>query len=125
MHAGNAVEGAAAARRVGKPGIARSDDVVHGGAHRIARIAVGRYVVNPRAQFEFRMIGAHPRVIRAGLPENSRGELIPWKGLHFVGLSDGVLAVEVLLELFAVDAAINTKDAYIDRKIVAIPISST
>ena len=116
MHAGDAVEGAAAARRVGEPGIARAHDVVHRGAHGLARIAVGRRVVDARAQFELRMVGAHAGIIGAGLLEDARRELVAGQRLHFVRLGDRILAFGVLLELAGVDA----EDADVDRNVVAI-----
>ncbi len=62
------------------------------------------------------MVGAHADVVRAGLFEDARGELVAGKRLHFVGLGDGVLAFGVLLQLAAVDA----EEADVGGDVVAV-----
>ena len=57
----DAVEHAAAPRRIGVPRIARGQNVIERGAHGRPRIAIGRRVVNAGAQLVLRMAGAHAR----------------------------------------------------------------
>ena len=116
VNAGDAVEGAAAARGVGEPGIAGAHDVVHGGADGVAGIVVGRRIVDAGAEFEFGMVGAHADVIGAGLLEDAGGELVAGERLHFVGLGDGVLAFGVLFGLAGVDA----EEADVGGDVVAV-----
>ena len=105
MDAGDAVEGAAAARRVGEPGIARAHDVVHGGAHGVVRIAVGRRFVDAGAQLVLGMIGAHADIVGAALCLRMRGaNLLPGSACTSCGMRDRVLAFGVLLQLAGVDS---------------------
>ena len=116
MHAGDAVEGAAAARGVGEPGVARAHDVVHRGAHGFTRVGVGRRVVDAGAELEFGVVGAHADVVDARLAEHAGGELIAGQRLDFVGLGDRVLAVGELFEL----AAGFAEDGDVHREVVAV-----
>ena len=116
VYARDAVEDAAAARRVGVPRIARRQDVIEGGAHGDVRVAIRRRVVNAGAQLVSGMAGAHGNVVSALLLEDARSELVAFERLHLMRQRHGILAFEILLGL-AVRQAV---DGNVHRDLVAI-----
>ena len=116
VHVGDAVENAAAARRVGVPGIAGGHDEIDRGLHRLARIGVGRRIVDARAQLELGMVGRDADVIGARLAQNAGGELVAGQRLHLVRQRHRIFALVVGRRLAVLDAV----DRNIHRNVVAL-----
>lgn len=98
------------------PGVARADEVIDGGLDGLARVGIGRGVLDAGLETVEGVGELDADVVGAGLFEEPGGELVAGERLDFVGNGDRVFAFGVLLQFVALDAV----DADVYRDVIAV-----